>query len=463
MFNSELFNSSGFNSEQTSSGESTPANQYNATPFNFGPFNGAGSSGSGGGAPSGITVAAIADDSFIVSYSTGIHRDSYQILAENIDIPESLGAGTFGILSENTTFTVSSIHAWGFGRQASESILISYSLSHQMAILAAEMINIPVQFSGEQTLYPKLVEEVTFQAKVGIAQIGLLNEIANISASGLGAKYFIALAVEHLIISNTASGYADAAAILAEAIITSDSLANFFLGELADSLTLSQAVMADASIVAQAIEVLLVTETVNNLAIISVDYSDQITLNSNLSLHQILSTTLTEQATFYIQLPIDDDVYDGWVMNTVTHAVSEYTNFPFNSYCEFNGKSLAASTSGLFSLGGDLDGTANISASFSSGVSDFGTSQLKRAERVYLGYRADGLMALKVTTGESVERWYELHASDTENGIHEARIKLGKGVKSRYWQFELVNKAGSDFEIDSFEFVEIAINRKVRR
>jgi len=166
---------------------------------------------------------------------------------------------------------------------------------------------------------------------------------------------------------------------------------------------------------------------------------------------------------FFISLPLIDTIYTGWVMNTKNHASTEYTNFNFNSFCKYENTYLAASSTGLYALGGSDDAGINIAASFLSGSSDLGSTQLKRVERVYLGYRADGELLVKTITNENIERWYKLDSYDTEGGAHEARIKVGKGAKSRYWQFEVTNVNGSDFDIDSFEFTPVVLTRKVRR
>ncbi|MCK5611056.1 hypothetical protein KAR91_54790, partial [Candidatus Pacearchaeota archaeon] len=43
------------------------------------------------------------------------------------------------------------------------------------------------------------------------------------------------------------------------------------------------------------------------------------------------------------------------VMNTENNAVTEYSNFDFNSMCEFNGVYLGGNSNGIFQMTGDTD------------------------------------------------------------------------------------------------------------
>ena len=148
------------------------------------------------------------------------------------------------------------------------------------------------------------------------------------------------------------------------------------------------------------------------------------------------------------------------VMNADTNALTTYSSFDFNSLTEFNGVFLGASSSGIYALTGDLDEAAVIAATVRLGKDDFGDEHLKRAESAYVAYTTDGSLTLKVTADEGTEYSYTLERRQTDK-IHQSRVKLGKGMKGRYFQTELVNVAGADFELDDLGLVVNAIKRKV--
>lgn len=143
--------------------------------------------------------------------------------------------------------------------------------------------------------------------------------------------------------------------------------------------------------------------------------------------------------------------YRTWVVNLKTRAVTEYTGFTFNSYANFDGRVLAASGSGVFELSSaTADNTTDIDGVLRTGKHAYETSYLKRVPRVYLSYSApSGDLEVRTITSEDGRRRYLLrHNGITE--VQQRRVPVGKGPKSKYWQFELANRSGSDFELDGF-------------
>jgi hypothetical protein len=148
------------------------------------------------------------------------------------------------------------------------------------------------------------------------------------------------------------------------------------------------------------------------------------------------------------------------VMHTERQALTQYTNYPFNSFAAFNGVFLGASDAGVFTLSGSTDNGAPIQSAARVGITDFGTSHLKRVERVYIGMRASGRMLLRVITDERWTRDYAI-AAPSDPGLHGAHVKLGRGLEARYWQFEIRNRDGSDFSLDIVEPKLIKLPRRV--
>jgi hypothetical protein len=147
-------------------------------------------------------------------------------------------------------------------------------------------------------------------------------------------------------------------------------------------------------------------------------------------------------------------------MHTETMALTTYSNYPFNSFATFNGVFLGAAPTGIFALSGADDAGVPIDAAARGGSSDFSTSHRKRVDRVYVGYRADGDMILRVFTDEIHVRDYRLRATGRP-GLHGNHVRLGKGLVSRYWQFELRNVDGADFQMNMIELEPTTLPRRV--
>jgi len=153
--------------------------------------------------------------------------------------------------------------------------------------------------------------------------------------------------------------------------------------------------------------------------------------------------------------------YRTWVLNTRKGALSEYDGFAFNSYTMFNGVVLAAGPAGMFSLGtqGTDAGTA-ITGRVKTGQDAFGSSVHKRVPRLYVGCDTAGDMLFRIITTEGGSRTYSL-PDNFVRGIQQRRVPIGKGVKSRYFQFELENVAGADFSISDVLAYPTKLRRRV--
>lgn len=203
---------------------------------------------------------------------------------------------------------------------------------------------------------------------------------------------------------------------------------------------------------------------INVLTLDALDLADPVSWNQRLTVEAIEAMAVGGT------LVLDGDTYTAVVLNATTLAPSEYNNFPFNSFGQMGSTYLGATDTAIYALTGDDDDGNLIDASVLTGLINFGTSQYKRVPRAYLGYTSDGALVLKTIgtggatdgtgRGTKIERWYEL-TSRTADAPATARIKLGRGVKATYWQFELTNKDGADFELSELKLLPVVLSRRV--
>jgi len=172
---------------------------------------------------------------------------------------------------------------------------------------------------------------------------------------------------------------------------------------------------------------------------------------------------LRDYANGWVGFRLGDEDFTGWVMNTEGDMpLSEYTNYEFNSFCRVGDVYLGAADAGLYLLDGATDAGEPIESAVRTMMLDFGSPAMKRVRHAYLGYTSDGSLMLKVrtvTNGELKEQWYEAQELPAQ-APREQMIQLGRGLRSRYWQFELVNVDGADFELDMLELHPVYLNRR---
>lgn len=140
-----------------------------------------------------------------------------------------------------------------------------------------------------------------------------------------------------------------------------------------------------------------------------------------------------------------------WVTNSATMAMSRYADLPVASIARIGGNVLALGEEGLYRFDGDDDDGVPISASIKTGRMLLGSQMLKRLSDIVVGYTCAGVMTVRVSTyGGSPEGTYSYdmppRRADAPRGN---RLTVGKGLRSRYWQFEFLNKDGAAMHIDT--------------
>jgi hypothetical protein len=225
--------------------------------------------------------------------------------------------------------------------------------------------------------------------------------------------------------------------------------------------TLEEVISALAA-VTDSIDVADSTQIVLTIAVI---VQEDATVADTLELDATLFQNLLENVEVLALLKTPAELAQGWVMNTEgSMPISEYSNYAFNSLAYSPDEMLGCTDDGLYILDGADDAGTVIDARITSLMLDFDTSKLKRMSAAYIGYTSDGQLLLKVRSEEQgtyAERWYEAREDTAQSAPSQNRMKIGKGLRSRYWTFELVNVDGSDFELDKVELYPVVLERRV--
>lgn len=207
------------------------------------------------------------------------------------------------------------------------------------------------------------------------------------------------------------------------------------------------------------------TDTLQNVLIITVLETAEVSVDDTIELTAQHFASLFDRIEVMAFIKTPAELAQGWVMNTEgAMPISEYDNYQFNSLAYSPDEMLGCNDQGLYVLDGDDDVGTNIDAEITSLMLDFDTTKLKRMSTAYVGYTSDGQLLLKVRSvdqGVYAERWYEGRNTTAQTSPGENRMKIGKGLRSRYWTFELVNIDGSDFELDKVELYPVILDRRI--
>lgn len=154
----------------------------------------------------------------------------------------------------------------------------------------------------------------------------------------------------------------------------------------------------------------------------------------------------------------------GYVLNLTGRAPSErqYPTEPFNSVAVVNGRLLFANSQGIHAAGGSNDGATPVNWYVKTGKTDYGSPAVKRMQKLYVTAKTAVAIRLKTITeqnGATQEHWYAAEARAGQNTAAIARIDIGKGLDSRFWQYELAGTGAA--EIDAIEPLPTNTNRRI--
>lgn len=206
--------------------------------------------------------------------------------------------------------------------------------------------------------------------------------------------------------------------------------------------------------------------------------SDQRTMEATVTGAVVINGIVVSQASYHVSASslaaiissaqFVQDFWDGWAFNLNNKAASFYENFEFNSFAKIGAEYYGCNSAGIYLLGGDLDGAEQIDATITTGTSDltaeaggrvlFDGRSRKSVPYAYISARSPEVMKITCRV-EGKEHTYLFRAG--KNVVAPSRADLGKGVFGTFWQFELQNQNGADFEIDSLDVVPRSIDRRI--
>lgn len=273
-----------------------------------------------------------------------------------------------------------------------------------------------------------------------IRRIQIVSDLVNIYDSGLSTGVLNAAVAVSLALQDIISYYG--LEVLSDSIEAQDTLVDLLtrIGIILNNITAA--------------------DTLANYVTFFTLVDDDLTGNDTLSNTAELNEYLAEGWVVTTSYVHDGNTYSGWVMNPENYAISNYTNFQFNSVANFNYETLLANSSGIYSMGGTTDAGSYINSKLKTAAMNFGTTSQKQVPHILLGVNNTGKVILIVSVDGQVTTTYQLNAPSTY--LDTQRIKIGKGVHGRYWQFELSTLENSTFDLDTFEFFPIAWGRKLR-
>ena len=125
-------------------------------------------------------------------------------------------------------------------------------------------------------------------------------------------------------------------------------------------------------------------------------------------------------------------------------------------------RAVAHGPDGFYKLEGTDDDGEDVDAELTTGFTDLGEQHTMHAGSLYLGYTSDGPTTVSVDT-YGMRHPTQINELDERDAFapRNNRVKLAKGLNSRYWRIAIRNKNGSHFEINDVALDVAVSNRRI--
>lgn len=244
---------------------------------------------------------------------------------------------------------------------------------------------------------------------------------------------------------------------LAETVQLASAVTNFFGAFAAETIQIEEIQGLQLKVDGSLVEGLGVSAAAAPQLLIRVTTTETVGIDDAHALRLLLNVPLVEGVEISVGYLSPGESFTTWSMNTRSGAVSEYSDYVFNSFARVGNKYLGASDSGLYELTGDTDAGDPIISTLKGAFLQFGGTHLSRLKEAYIAATGDeDVFVLKIETLDGATYTYQVDSRSGRN----TKVHMGKGQRARYFAYTLIS-AGQDFTLDTLEFVPIAVQRRV--
>jgi len=244
---------------------------------------------------------------------------------------------------------------------------------------------------------------------------------------------------------------------LVDSLRVLDALGRFLSGDILDAIEMIDPMTATALASGVILETLELDAAATPLWVLRAVLNESVDLTAEQALQMLFAPVVDETVELAGGYFEPNGGFTTWAMNTRTGAVTEYTNYAFNSFARIGDTYIGASDGGLYELFGDDDDGVDIGTRIKGGFMQFGSTHLSRLKAAYIATRGEGDFVLRIETGDGAVYNY---TTSTRN-MRSTKVHMGKGQRARYFAFELISTDGHDFDLDTLEFVPIVVQRRV--
>ena len=150
-----------------------------------------------------------------------------------------------------------------------------------------------------------------------------------------------------------------------------------------------------------------------------------------------------------------------WTVNPRNLDITEYTNFAFNSYANFNGYVYAAGASGVMKLtGADDNGTSIEAVARLGAVGDRKDNRLSRIPEVVIAGASAAPITVTVFQEDGTSFSYDTQYTGVST-LRQHRATPGKGLRSTRFKVQFENNNGAAMELGPVMVNTVPVTRRL--
>lgn len=305
-----------------------------------------------------------------------------------------------------------------------------------------------------------LTDTVRYEDAMTLGWYLAVQEGINFTATAAAHKTTVAVLADILHATGAVNVTLDAKAILTSVIAFDALHAAGWKVDLMDTVEFQDALQAQLNVVGKLVDSASFSGVAGPAVRLVALCADELAFDDDTAVTLETFAHLRDEVLFYAVIRLDDAEYTAWTLNE-NAAATEYRNYRYNGLLEFDGRYYGTSDTGLYELDGPTDDGEDIEWSIKTGVMDFLTGKLKRIPDCYIAFAGDNQVVLKVITEDNGRRIESVYTATMPPGdaLHNGRIKIGRGLSARYWQFALSGKGS--FEFDEMAWRPLVLDRRL--
>lgn len=263
---------------------------------------------------------------------------------------------------------------------------------------------------------------------------------------------------ESAVITNTVTQYGNPQTLVAEtAVATGEAVATNGV------IVLESAVITDTLSDASA-----AANTVNDTAVITSSVVEQLSLVNIVSDSAVVTSSASSvtqggdiayEVGFLIGSAFYGGAHTAWAADVGQLAMSRYDGLVSKEIAKVKGRTIGFSPEGAVEFGSDIP----VEGFVLTGKSDMSAPGFKTAGDVFISGEFEDPLELTVyVDNKGVDAAYSYDFQNRRNeSTSTNRVTLGKGIRSRYWQFKFANPSGGNFALRTAAADIAVANRRI--